>query len=93
MDQFGELFTAAESPQHHSDLRQSILQQIRTMDHDLEMERRHIRTQQFMSQLNDAESGKDQSLVIKRVLQEDRDILHQINPPKIQLILQITWLM
>ena len=60
MDQFGELFTAPESPRHHSDLRQSILQilqQIRTMDHDLEMERRHIRTQHFMSLLNDAESG------------------------------------
>ena len=41
-----ELSTAPESPRHHSDLRQSIvqiLQQIRTMDHDLEMERRHIR--------------------------------------------------
>ena len=42
MDQFNQLFTASQSPAHDPDVRAAILRDIRTMDRELEAERRHI---------------------------------------------------
>ena len=53
MDQFDNLFTPPESPTRNPDLRENILAQIRTMDRELEAERRRQRAQQFMNLSDD----------------------------------------
>ena len=50
MDQFNQLFTPPQSPAHDPDIRAAILRDIRTMDLELEVERRQIRAELFMNQ-------------------------------------------
>ena len=56
MDQFNQLFTPPQSLAHDSDIIAAILRDIRTMDHELEVERRHIRAKLFMNQATKGQS-------------------------------------
>ena len=60
MDQFNQLFTPPQSPPHDPDVRATILRDIRTMDHELEAERRHIQADLFMNQAAEATGGQNQ---------------------------------